>query len=1292
MTDHLAAREPAAPGTGLHRLADWLWRLLVALVVLLAVYVSLGHYLTSRVAAAQDWIVRGLNERLPFTVSVAGLGADWQAFSPEFSVQDLLIEQAEQGVAPVRVAAGRLRLDVPASLASGSLQMSQLEVRGLSLRARVDAQGTLVIEGFENSGGSGLQQWLETFLPRVERVALLDNAVTVSVAGVEHALRADLELTRVGNARALRARIDGPDLQAALYADGVGNPLKPLSWDGDVFVDIASEDLGQFGALWTALDWPVVIDGRAGAQFWLTRGDGDSRARMRLDSSGLSLRERDGAWSLPLDDLAFEAALAQRRNHWTLLAEDLHAERGDQVLDLARAQFDWWGSALRIRAEGLGLDSLPTLLAAAPGLPLGLRDVLPVLAPAGQLGALELRLDDLAQPASSWSLRALLDDVSVESWRGAPALAGVRGFLELGPGGGRLQLDAAPFAMHFPTVYREPMRYARAWGDIDLDWDDERLRLQSGPMRVEGGEGQAQALFAVDIPFRERVTGPEMELLAGLTDSTVAQRDKYLPYILPDPLLDWLDDSVLAGTVPRAGFVWRGSLRPRNFPHITVQLFLDTVDARLRFDPAWPVLEDLAATVWVDDGRTWARARSARIHATALPELMVRVLPQQGGAQLSVASALDGDAADAQRLLEDSALAGLTNHVFRGWRMHGPVSGRLALEIPLRAGPPQPQVDLQLRLDGVDAQVTELALPLTAIAGELRYRTDSGFSGSRARGELWGAPLTLDAAPAARDLADLHLSGRVAAASLRDWLQLPLLDFARGAAEVRGRLRVAADGAASLRLDSDLLGVALDVPRPFAKDATQALPLALTLPLRSDPVMDIDIGERLCLRLGFGAGELARLAAAVGGGEADLAGCDARYCLSGSVSELDLLAWRDFGTRYLGIGIGAAPEVPGTPGTAGSYRIDSLGVGELRAGERRLGAARVDLWGQGSAWQGAVEADWLQGSLSREDDTLQLLIEDLDIGRYQGADGAALDLAQLQRLLPSMRVAVLGLRRAEQPLGALSFQLESDFEGGGLYAADIEGELFGVNLAPREPGLLAWTPGPRGERSTLELDVGFADLGAVLAAMGYAPNLESDAGRASLRLSWPGAPTAYDSAAASGSLQLALRDGRLLESRPGALALVSFLNFAEILRGLSLAHMFESGIPFETAAASLRLRDGMLRIDELTIDGAASAFAFTGYSDLGEGQVDGELVVTLPVANNLPWVAALAGGPAVAAGVFVVSKVFEKQVNRMSSAVYEVSGPIEAPQVAFSRLFDDRPDARPGDPNSPLAFRDAPPP
>jgi uncharacterized protein YhdP len=59
------------------------------------------------------------------------------------------------------------------------------------------------------------------------------------------------------------------------------------------------------------------------------------------------------------------------------------------------------------------------------------------------------------------------------------------------------------------------------------------------------------------------------------------------------------------------------------------------------------------------------------------------------------------------------------------------------------------------------------------------------------------------------------------------------------------------------------------------------------------------------------------------------------------------------------------------------------------------------------------------------------------------------------------------------------------------------------------------------------------------------------------------------------------------------------------------------------------------------------------------------------VGSNLPWVAALVGGLPAAAGAYVVSKVFEEQMDSFSSAVYEISGTIQEPELIFKNIFDD---------------------
>ena len=41
-----------------------------------------------------------------------------------------------------------------------------------------------------------------------------------------------------------------------------------------------------------------------------------------------------------------------------------------------------------------------------------------------------------------------------------------------------------------------------------------------------------------------------------------------------------------------------------------------------------------------------------------------------------------------------------------------------------------------------------------------------------------------------------------------------------------------------------------------------------------------------------------------------------------------------------------------------------------------------------------------------------------------------------------------------------------------------------------------------------------------------------------------------------------------------------------------------------------------------------------------------------------------------AAGVYLATKVFDKEIDRLSSAVYQVEGDLNNPKINFNRIFD----------------------
>ncbi len=1180
-----------------HVLAGALWRLLVAGVVLLALYVAAGRALMGNVSALQPQLLAALNERLPFTLSASSVSGRMEAFSPELVFTDLRLAFPGETIEPVQLARGSLRLAPLRSLLTQSPQASFVTLSGLSVELDQDEAGRLRLRGFGVPGDDGgLRDWLAGFLPRVRALVLEDNRVLLHRPGAQgRRARLDLTLKRSGSARTLDARIGTAVGNAAtLHAEGIGNPLSPATWRGDVFLAVEAERLERLFD-WLPVTVPVRAAGRAGVQLWLQQAGGRSDLRLSLAGDNLLLEGGDGGWRVPLAALAMDAALVEGQDGWTLHASDLSLAQGGRHWLLPRAQFDLRGDSLRVRSGEFRLDGIDSFLASLPSMPARLADALGVLAPRGDVRALELTLDDLRAPGDAWELTARVDDLAVESWRGAPGAAGADAFVRLYPGGGDVRIDSEGLVLAFPKVYREALAYDAVHGDLRLRWDAKQLWLRSGLLEASGEEGTARALLGLHIPFTRTTVGPAMELLVGLGDSRARYRDKYLPYRLPGTLRRWLADAIGPGRVVTGGFAWRGSLLKRNFDHLTVQLHFDVEDATVAFDPAWPPLEDFAGRLVIDDSRVSAWGEHGELAGNRVERLSAEAWRGEAGERvLAVAATLAGDAGDGLAAVKASPLAAMTGGVVEGWSAAGPVRTVLGLRIPLDDRS-EPVVAVDASAEEALLRVQPGGLVFEDLSGRVGYASGSGFSSDDLAGTLWGSPVSasLSQADAEAPLA-LRFAGKgLPMAALFDWLPLDLPALASGEADVFGDLLLRRDQPARLTLASDLTGVALALPAPWGKAAEEPRSLAADLRLARDRVvLDLALGDRVAGRL-------------------------------------------------------------------------DLADGALSGGNLRL------------------EADWLQGALDLGGPVPRLLLDYLDLAGLPGQAGET-DFDAAYRALRPVGIDILELRRAGERVGHLAFELDRD--AGAIVARGIRGELFGLRSRSEEGGVLRWAggEGALGESAPGEsapgetqfaIDVAFDDLSEVLVTLGYAPTLVTDNGSASADLRWSGSPWALALETLEGDIGVEARDGRLLEARgsAGALKALSLLNLAEILRGLSLSHMFESGIPFDRAASEFRLRGGTLQIPALTLRGAASAFEFSGVTNLAasEPSIEGELVVTLPVANNLPWVAALAGGLPVAAGVYVVSKVFEKQVKRMSSGVYEVSGPLGSPDVRLRRIFDD---------------------
>ena len=1285
-----------------HKLSNVLWGVMVMAIVVLAIYVSIGRLLSTNLQSFQDEVLAQLNQRVPFHIAAQQLSGEWRSFTPELVLSGLTLTAPGQEGEALELSGGRVGLDVLDSLLSRSLQITSLRLDDLALHGELTAEGKLVFPGLTGKGGK-IGAWLREFLLNIEYVTLQNNSLSLALPGGElRKFDLDMHMARSGSTRHFSAQLlSALGTRIEMTGRGVGNPFEPENFSGDIYLAMRSGDLGAVRDM-LANPPAVWAEGNLEAELWLSWEQGQPELDFSIAASELLLQPQEGDWFVPLDELSLQASLVERKNHWTLFVSDLVARNGTAEASLPRMQLDAWGESLRVRSADVPLAPLNALALELGVLSETATGVFETLQPSGKLSALEFSLSDLGDPMSNWQVEANFEGVEVQSWRGAPGVTAANGYLELAETGGYVVLDSQQFNMEFPTVYRQPLYYDDFFGTLNLSWDSDALVLDSGVITAQGVEGTARALFRLNIPFSKTEVGLEMDLLVGLQNSHPIHRVKYIPYTLNDTLLDWLSGAVGEGDVDQGAFVWRGSLRRGARDLRTVQLFLNLSNTTLNYHPQWPGVSSVQGVVLIDDTNVSVWADSAKLYDSVARRLSAEAwLADNRQMMLAVEGELAGSAADGLRVVNESLLGELVKGAFSDWQATGELETRLQLELNLADKTVPPVVDVHTKWDDVDLLINPGRLQVRGMGGVLDYSSAAGFSSRGLAGTLWGEPVS--ASVQQRSLApetgvamdfrnsviDVGLESRVDTGDVQDWLGLQALSLAQGRAAVSGNVRVAPGEVPVLSLASDLMGVTLDLPTPWAKGAELPQRLALALPLGGEQsVLSLELGSELQLHLDVMTG--AMRGAALGVNATPPALEDGKVLITGQAALVDVQGWLDFTEDYLLADVAEPPGAPDPgsapgPSDAAAREIDR-GLASLQLHIRGLHADTVQLWELEAtdvvfsldygvdAWRVEAETDWLQGSFlqpSEERATLALEYLELDgLGTLQPVESQTETAAIAEPLdVPALDATVVRLERQGRQLGSLSFRL--DTEEATVHARDITGTVAGMAIPAESPAALAWE---QGVGTHLDVGLQFSDFGDSLEQLGYAKFLETDSGELSLSLDWPGSPQGFVLQDSVGAVAFSAGRGRFLETpagATGALKVVAILNLAEVVQRLSLSHMFESGITFNTLDGDILLRDGLIDVTRFDVKGASSGFSFSGLSEIASRSLDGELVATLPVADNLPWVAALAAGLPVAAGVFVVSKVFEKQVNRLSSGVYKVGGTWDEPEVTFDRIFDD---------------------
>jgi uncharacterized protein YhdP len=260
-----------------------------------------------------------------------------------------------------------------------------------------------------------------------------------------------------------------------------------------------------------------------------------------------------------------------------------------------------------------------------------------------------------------------------------------------------------------------------------------------------------------------------------------------------------------------------------------------------------------------------------------------------------------------------------------------------------------------------------------------------------------------------------------------------------------------------------------------------------------------------------------------------------------------------------------------------------------------------------------------------------------------------------------------------EDLGHWSFKYRATEHGGRF--EDLAMVALGLQIAAGSLGEWHYKNGQHGSRFTGGITID--DLAKVQQNFGFASSIEGAGLKLRADLSWNSSPAMLDIERVSGEVEIFEGRGRFVQAETGgALKLLGIFDFASLARRFrfDFSDVIDDGFEFTDIQGVMSFDEGDVVVQEpIVIQGSSGKFTVGGSMNFVSGTLDNEMIVTLPVGRTLPWYAAysaIATGPLAGAGVMLAQKVFENQINQMSSAKYKINGSIEEPDIQFITIFN----------------------
>ena len=1230
------------------------WMLLVAYFLFAAMLLALRHWILPKVAEYRSDVEQYASKVLGQRITIGAMDADWQGLRPELLLDNVTVFDHD----------GRAALSLPAVEATlawtsaliGSPRFYSLVFDRPRLEIRRDEAGKFYVAGIElhaaQVGDAGIAQWVFSQREIVIRDASVSwddkqrGAPLLELPGFNFVLRNGF----LGHRFAFKAK-PSAELASALDVRGDLDRLDagdPGECVGQIYAELDYTDLVAWRR-W--VDYPFDIrSGQGGVRLWLNlRGKTSSELTADVALSNVTGRVARNTPLLELEYLRGRVGASQREGkEFEVFGRKLTLGTATGiVVPPADFRVHWAPSGGDLDADAIELAPLARLAEYLP-FPHATRARLAATDPRGSVRDLKAAWTGDAEDPQHYSVRGGFARLAARAHDRIPGFAGLTGRFEASEKGGSVVLGSERVAIELPGVVAEsPLQFDTLAAHVGWKFAPDRFDLAFDTLSFANSD-IAGTLFG---GFARGQGGAGVIDLTGnffRADGRAVYR--YVP-LLPARVVEYLKASIQGGHSNDVRLRLKGELAkfPFDEPGSGIfQIVAKVTDADFRYAEGWPRASGLSGDL-IFEGKSMrivaskgavlgVRASSVRAN---IPDLF------HGDVRVGVEVRAEDKTSDFLRFIAESpvtkALDGMTES------MSAAGAGRLTLQldIPIR-NPEAFKLVGEYQLVDNEIKTDSDAPPFSNLNGRLEF-TESGITARALSAKFLGGPATIAVATRADGTIAVSAHGTASPAQIpRFWGSEALLRRLSGAAAWQGTLTGARGRPLTLIVQSQLTGVAADLPPPLAKTAVEPMPLKVERVISPGPPRTDTIKVSLA-RAVEAAIERKREGSAyvVSRGVVSLnqpAVLPDRegFSVTGSLPYVDVERWRE----ALGGGDGTGSPL--------SSALD-LKIATLDVGGRRLNDVALRAGTSGSVWIANVSAKELAGDIAwRPEGRGRIVARLKHFSLPEATPGKQEEIPA--RDLPALDIIADSLIVNDKNLGKLELVAVNQALDWNIEKLLLTGPESTLTVTEGVWQGRAQRPSVNLKKISLEV----SDVGKFLERLGYPRTVQRGTAELTGNVSWAGNPQSIDYPTLTGHLDFKAYRGQFLKAEPGAARLIGILSMQSWIT-LDFRELFGRGFAFNSISGSATVTNGVLRTTDFQMQGPSAEASMGGEVDLNRETQDLHVRVKPSVGNSISSVLAVVVNPIWGLGAFILDKILKNPFGQALTFEYRVTGTWEKP-------------------------------